>query len=100
MDKSLGLVTNASKDSTDFFLEEFGLEETFDCVVAPPRKVRERVEKRKPHPHMLNKAVECLGSDNPVFLGDSMKDRLAAENAGVEFVKVDGNIASLLKKFN
>ena len=48
-------------------------------------------ECRKPKPGLLNSAVSSLGieKDQAVFIGDAASDRQAAENAGIEFIKMN-----------
>ncbi|WP_339102963.1 HAD-IA family hydrolase [Haloterrigena salinisoli] len=63
-------------------LEEHGLTEAVDAVVG-----RDTVATRKPDPEPLLEAVGELGVDpeRALFVGDSDRDRVTAERAGVAF---------------
>lgn len=64
-------------------LEQFGLKEYFSSVVTS-----KDVPRPKPYPDMLFKAMEALGcsSSEVIFVGDSVLDQKAAEDANVRFV--------------
>ena len=100
LDVPVGLVSNASLESTRFFLKEFKLKSYFDCVKAPHlARPKTRVKIRKPNPIMLENVMCCLSAESPIFLGDSEKDRDAAERAKVKFERVEGDVPKLLKEF-
>ena len=48
-------------------------------------------ECRKPKPGLLNSAISSFGieKDQAIFIGDKASDRQAAENAGIEFIKLN-----------
>ncbi|RQG96667.1 HAD family hydrolase [Natrarchaeobius chitinivorans] len=43
----------------------------------------EGIERKKPTPHYLERAIDDLGATNPLYVGDSRVDVLAADAAGV-----------------
>ena len=63
-------------------LHRHGLDTHVDVIVG-----RDSVEESKPHPEPLLAAVRGLSAtpDRTLFVGDSDRDALAAERAGVEF---------------
>lgn len=83
----LTIVTSESKKSTkalllrlDMMTKIFKLEK----IVTPddcPRK--------KPNPEPLLLAKKLIKARNPIFIGDSYKDRQAAERAGIDFISIN-----------
>jgi len=62
-------------------LETHGLAEAVDVVIG-----RDSVPTRKPDPEPLRATLHALGIDGPaLFIGDSPRDELTAERAGVAF---------------
>ncbi len=43
---------------------------------------------RKPAPHMVHRAMQALGADECIYIGDSEVDVLTAQNAGVKALSV------------
>lgn len=84
-----GLATNASKLATDFTLDFFGLENEFDTVESVKLEKGCFFGRRKPKPDMLNDLIDVLGLDNPVMVGDSSSDVLAAENARIDSILIE-----------
>ena len=80
----LGMATNRGKTAHEV-ARRFELVPPLECVVG----VLE-VERPKPHPEMLLRCAESLGSDPcaVVYVGDQEGDRAAAEAAGMAFVGV------------
>ncbi len=80
-----GIITNKPQDITQQILSELGLAEYFEVLVGmhagfPP----------KPDPSGIYHAMERLGVgvDRTVYVGDSLVDAEAAQNAGVDFAWV------------
>ncbi|WP_440764476.1 HAD family hydrolase [Natronorubrum sp. DTA7] len=73
-------------------LEAHDLLETVDAVVG-----RDTVATQKPHPKPLLEAVRALEAEpeTVLFVGDSPRDRLTAERAGVAFEFVDDGPAGV-----
>jgi HAD superfamily phosphatase len=76
----LGIVTGRPKEETVYILRKFGVESFFDAVVAmedyPP-------EKAKPDQLPIRLALEKLGMQEAVYVGDSVDDIASAKGAGV-----------------
>jgi len=83
----VGVVTSRSQRMAAAMLAELGLE--FECVVGSDGV------KPKPSGEPIKKAMDLMGADSAVYVGDTQIDAKSAENAGVEFIGVswgiDGN---------
>lgn len=81
----IGIVTNKARASTARVLDHFGLRPYVGSVVTI-----EDVERPKPHPEPMHKAMRELGvkPEETVMVGDSPFDLLAARAAGVMAVAV------------
>lgn len=83
---ALGLVTNIGRRAACAALERFGLGHLLDAVVA-----RDDVERLKPDPEGIGRALRELGSPSPALMvGDSLSDLFAARNAGIPVAVVSG----------
>ncbi|MEW9503407.1 HAD family hydrolase [Jeotgalibacillus marinus] len=85
MGMKLGIVTGKAKRSLDISLKALGMEERFDVIITG-----DDVEKPKPHPEGVNKALSLLGvqNDEAIFIGDSEADILAGVQANVYTIGV------------
>ncbi len=81
----IGIVTGKAKRSLLISLEQLNMENLFDVMIAG-----DDVEKPKPHPEGINKALTELGVKNSeaVFVGDSDADILAGKRANVHTIGV------------
>jgi beta-phosphoglucomutase-like phosphatase (HAD superfamily) len=94
----IAVVTSSRRDSVKKKIGLIG-DGLFDLVVTGSD-----VEKLKPNPEPLLKAVDAMGfqKEDVVFVGDSEIDRMAAGAAGIRFIMINrdggiGNIDSLQK---
>lgn len=86
------VVSNAPLEVTEFTLDHCGIQRYFNAVLSPSLEDLERyAERKKPSPEMVHEAIESTGSENPVFIGDSAEDIIAAENAGIDSIHVRTN---------
>ena len=83
--KNLAVATNAYRKSTLESLKHLKIDDYFDCVVC-----YDDVKEGKPHPEMLYMAMSHLGANSreTLFIGDSIRDELAAKRADIDFLKV------------
>lgn len=83
----LGLVSNICRMAIEQALARFGVGGFFDCVVT-----RDDVEKMKPSGEGIHRALEQLGArpSEALFVGDSVSDIQAAQDAGVQVAIVQG----------
>lgn len=81
----LGIATSRPRAEALMALRQHGLDRFFDGagVVGMEDAPRE-----KPHPAPLREAMRRLGCRQPVYVGDSINDALAASAAGMPFVYV------------
>lgn len=82
----LAVATNAYRRSTLETLKHLGILEYFDAVAS-----YDDVPRGKPAPDMLLKILDELvcRPDESLFVGDGHRDRMAAEEAGIDFALVE-----------
>jgi HAD superfamily hydrolase (TIGR01549 family) len=87
-----GVVSNNHHTTVEFVLDFFDLADAFDTVHGRPMTV-ESLDRKKPDPHYLEAALDHLGAESALYVGDSESDVLAAERAGLDsaFVRRDHN---------
>lgn len=93
LDVPKALVSNAYGEATDEIVKELGLDRHLEFWKAPSLDdIEAYVEQMKPHPDMLEEAMEKMGVENAVMVGDSKSDVEAAENAGIDsaYINRDG----------
>jgi len=85
-DISLGIATNAPDFFAKHMLEVCHLEDFFTSIIGA-----NNVEKTKPDPQMLELLCKknSVSISESIFIGDSIKDELAAKNANMEFIFAD-----------
>ncbi|WP_121821664.1 HAD family hydrolase [Halostella salina] len=85
LDRPAAVCSLNCEDACAVALETHGLSAHVERVVG-----RDTVDTWKPEPESLLAAVDALGVDpsRAVFVGDSLRDREAAERAGVDYVDV------------
>jgi len=81
----LGIVTSKMRKHTVELLQQKNVQNYFQIVIGS-----EDVEKHKPHPDPLFKAVNDLKGniDETIYIGDALIDFQAAKNAKMDFVAV------------
>ncbi|MBN1896745.1 MAG: HAD family hydrolase [Candidatus Aenigmarchaeota archaeon] len=81
----LAVASGNNKKVLHRFIEKFGLNGYFDFVVSA-----DEVENGKPHPDMLNKALEHFGLEphECVYVGDAVSDIQAAKKAKMYSIAV------------
>ena len=77
------LASNAPHDTLEKILKKNEIYELFDEVIGASKEIAQ-----KPDPAMLHLAVSKTGADKAIFIGDSLKDELAAKNANMPYVQV------------
>lgn len=83
VDVSTGVVSNNQRRIVRHALEEHGLADRFETVVAREPTIESLAEK-KPEPTYLERAMADIGCTNPLYVGDSESDVVAARRAGVD----------------
>jgi len=79
----LGIVSSNQQATVDFLLEYFSLESYF-AVALGRQPTLDSLDQQKPDPYYLDRAVDVLGVESVLFVGDNDSDLKAAENAGVD----------------
>ncbi len=77
------LASSSGQDDLDFFLDKLGGRDLVDGWTT-----KDDVDRSKPHPDVIEAAMEKAGVDEAVMLGDSRWDIESAEKAGVPTVAV------------
>lgn len=84
------VVSNAYNDYLQTLLEELDIKDEIDFWIAPRlAKIKSYRDKMKPEPEMIEEALESLGTENAVMVGDQVSDILAARNAGIDSIYID-----------
>jgi len=78
-----GVVSNNQRRIIDAALDTHGMADWFETVVAREPTIESLAEK-KPEPTYLEAAMADIDSSNPLYVGDSESDVLAADRAGVD----------------
>ncbi|MFB6354068.1 MAG: HAD family hydrolase [Halobacteriales archaeon] len=86
----LAVVSNNQQATVSFLLEHAGLADRFDPAIGRAPTL-EAIERKKPAPDFLERALDALDADRPLYVGDSNVDLAAAAAAGVDsaFVRRD-----------
>ncbi|MFC7027575.1 HAD family hydrolase [Halomicroarcula sp. GCM10025324] len=79
----LGVVSSNQQATVDFAFDHFGLASRFETVRAREPTI-ESLRLKKPHPHYVEAALDDLGVDDALFVGDNESDVEAAHRAGID----------------
>lgn len=87
----IGLVSTKTRLAMDAMLNSNELMESVDFSICG-----DEVTNYKPNPEGVNRAIEFLGAkpEQVVFIGDSLHDAGAAQNAGISFIGVTTGVCS------
>ena len=82
----LTIATNASVEFAKKMIKYLNIDKYFDMVVGA-----NCVKNPKPHPDMLHKILNHLNisKDKAILVGDSLKDKKAADNANIDSILVN-----------
>lgn len=83
IDRPRGIVSNNQRRIVEFALAEYDLAEYFDTIYAREPNLDSLTDK-KPSPVGLHQTIGTLNATQPLFVGDSNSDVLAANRAGVD----------------
>lgn len=85
IDTPRGIVSSNQQATIEFMHDFFATGDLFDPVYGRSPTIRS-LERKKPAPYYLRRALSDLGVDaaDALFVGDSESDVLAARNAGVD----------------
>lgn len=92
LDIPIAIVSNSYRDYLQAMLVELGIAQYIRFYNAPSiRNIRNFRERMKPEPVMINEALERLGTDNVVMIGDQLEDVMGAKRAGIDSIYIDRN---------
>ncbi|MFB6093618.1 MAG: HAD family hydrolase [Halanaeroarchaeum sp.] len=82
-----GIVSSNQHPTVEYILERNDVAEHFETVYGREMTVA-GLRRKKPATYYLDRAVADVGATNPVYVGDSESDVVAAHNAGMDSVFV------------
>lgn len=91
---NLGIVTGRLKEEALYTLERIGVKEYFDVIVTT-----DDVKKLKPDPYGIELALKTLQVNRAVYVGDTVDDAKAANNAGIPFIGISSGNKDLEESF-
>lgn len=80
----LGLVSNNQHATVEFLLAHHGIEHFETAYGRQPTLAG--AARRKPEPYYIERALADLDADDALYVGDSKKDILAAQRAGIDSI--------------
>lgn len=83
VERPMGVVSNNQTRLVERALSAHELRGLFETVRARAPE-RESIERKKPRPTYLEAAMDDLGVDSPLYVGDSESDVIAGRRAGVD----------------
>jgi HAD superfamily hydrolase (TIGR01549 family) len=83
IDAPRGIVSSNQQDTVEFMHDFFATRDLFGTAYGRAPTIRS-LQRKKPEPHYLNRALADLDADFALFVGDSESDVLAAHNAGLD----------------
>ena len=82
-----GIVSSNQHETVEFILDHYEMGDLFDTYYGRGMGI-EDIERKKPDPHFLDRALDDLGAETALFVGDSESDVEAARRAGLASVFV------------
>ncbi|PSP82124.1 hypothetical protein BRC83_10465 [Halobacteriales archaeon QS_1_68_17] len=83
LDAGKGLVSNNQHETVEFVLSHFGLADQFQCCYGREPTL-DGVGRMKPEPYYLQRAIEDLGCERALYVGDSECDVRVARRSGID----------------
>ncbi|HMB50372.1 MAG TPA: HAD-IA family hydrolase, partial [Natronoarchaeum rubrum] len=81
LDVPVGVVSNNQAVTVAYVVDYYGLDAEV-CIGRPP--TLHGLRRKKPEPDMIRTARDRMGVENPLYVGDSPTDVVAAERAGID----------------
>jgi len=78
----VGVVSNNQHATVEHIVSTLGL--SFLETYTGRQPTLEDLRRKKPSPHFVEEALEAVGTRNAVYVGDSAKDVVAADRAGID----------------
>ena len=83
IDASLGVVSSNQQATVEFLLDHFGLAGRFETAYGREPSIAS-LSRKKPSPYYIERALEDVGAETALFVGDNESDIRAADNAGID----------------
>ncbi|MFB6197143.1 MAG: HAD family hydrolase [Halobacteriaceae archaeon] len=83
IDLPMGIVSSNQQETVDFILDHFDVRDRFVTAYGREPTI-ESLRLSKPNPHYVEKALDDLGVNNALFVGDNESDVQAAHNTGID----------------
>ncbi|WP_435068979.1 HAD family hydrolase [Haloplanus sp. C73] len=83
IDAPRGIVSSNQQDTVEFMHDFFATRDLFQTAYGRTPTIQS-LERKKPEPYYLRRALTDLDVDSALFVGDSESDLLAARNAGLD----------------
>jgi HAD superfamily hydrolase (TIGR01549 family) len=83
LDAALGVVSNNQQATVDTIVDHYDLREAVGTVYGREPTVA-GARRRKPDTHYLDRALADLGTTDALYVGDSEKDVVTAQQAGID----------------
>jgi HAD superfamily hydrolase (TIGR01549 family) len=83
LDVTMGIVSSNQQETVDFLVDHFEMDHLFATAYGREPTIRS-LDRRKPDPHYLDRALADVDADSALFVGDNESDIRAAENAGID----------------
>lgn len=87
LDVAMGIVSNNQHTTIEYLVEFFEFEELFVTYYGRELTLQ-GLERKKPNPYYLERAIEDLGAERPLYVGDSRSDIEVAVRLGIDSVFV------------
>ncbi len=79
----LGIVSSNQQATIDFLMDHFNLAARFHTAYGR-EPTPDGLRRKKPNPHYLEQALDDLGAETALFVGDNESDITAAHAAGID----------------
>jgi HAD superfamily hydrolase (TIGR01549 family) len=86
-DVDRAVVSNNHHTTVEFILDHLDIDHLFSTYYGREPSLT-GLRRKKPNPHYIERALEDLGAETALYVGDKETDVLAAENAGLDSVFV------------
>lgn len=87
---TLAICSNITQTLLDYVVRYFDLNDHFACWIGRNGDL-EDLSRMKPNPHFLKKMMGLLNSTSILYVGDREQDRVAARQAGIDFLLLSRN---------
>jgi len=92
LDLPVAIVSNSYREYLESIFVELRIADYIRFYNAPSiDNIRNFTDRMKPEPVMINEALERLGTENAVMIGDQIEDVRGANRAGIDSIYIDRN---------